>query len=124
EGRDGDPVGERAQAAAALSAQAESLEARLGEAERDARVRSEETRRDVTAIERTIERLVREQRDRHARLVALVDCLPGDARPPHDDDPIHHVDDVATGLRGLAGTIASELTGLTATLDRHRAECE
>lgn len=34
------------------------------------------------------------------------------------------MDDVATGLRGLAGTIASELTGLTATLDRHRAECE
>ncbi|HSP05213.1 MAG TPA: hypothetical protein VLR27_17035 [Acidimicrobiales bacterium] len=121
---EGDPNGERAQAAAALSAQAESLEARLSEAERDARARSEETKRAVTAIERTIEGLVRDQRDRQSRLTALVDCLPGDARPPHDDDPIQHVDAVSAGLRGLAATIAAELTGLTATLDRHRAECE
>jgi DNA repair exonuclease SbcCD ATPase subunit len=121
---EGDPGGERAQAAAALSAQAESLEARLSEAEREARSRSEETKRAVTAIEHTIERLVREQRDRQSRLRALVDCLPGDARPPHDDDPLHHVDTVSAGLRGLAETIAAELTGLRAALDRHRAECE
>ncbi len=119
-----DPTGERAQAAAALTAQAESLEARLGEAERDARSRSEETKRAVTATERTIERLVREQRDRQSRLAALVDCLPGDVRPPHDEDPLHHVGAVSAGLRGLAGTIADERTGLTAALDRHRAECE
>jgi hypothetical protein len=31
---------------------------------------------------------------------------------------------VSAGLRGLADTIAGELTGLTAALDRHRAECE
>ena len=121
---EGDPAGERAQAAAALSAQAESLEDRLGEAERDARIRSEETKRAVTATERTIERLTREQRDRQSRLAALVDCIPGDARPPHDDDPLLHVGTVAAGLRGLAETIAAELTGLTAALDRHRAECE
>lgn len=120
----GGPGDERAQASAALAAQAESLEARLSDAEREARSRSEETKRAVTAAERTIERLGREQRDRRSRLGALVDCLPGDARPPHDDDPLHHVDTVAAGLRGLADTIAAELTGLTAALDRHRAECE
>ena len=119
-----DTSDERASAAAALSAQAESLEARLGEAESTARTRSEQTKRAVTEVEREIERLSRDQRDRDGRLASLLDCLPGDARPPHDDDPLHHVALVASGLRGLAETIAGELTGLTAALDRHRAECE
>jgi hypothetical protein len=119
-----DSTGERAQAASALTAQAESLEARLSEAEDAARTRSEQTKRAVTEAEREIERLTREHRDRQSRLVALVECLPGDARPPHDDDPIHHVQSVSAGLRSLAETIAGELTGLTAALDRHRAECE
>lgn len=121
---DGDPGGERAKASAALSAQAESLEARLGEAEAAARSRSEQTKRAVTTAEREIERLSRDQRDRDGRLAALLECLPGDARPPHDEDPIDHVPAVAGGLRGLAETIDAELTGLTAALDRHRAECE
>lgn len=121
---EGDAAGERAQAAAALSAQAESLEARLSEAEVAARTRSEQTKRAVTGGEREIERLTRDQRDRQSRLAALVDCLPGDARPPHDEDPLHHVQMVSAGLRGLAETTAAELTGLTAVLDRHRAECE
>jgi hypothetical protein len=123
--RDGtDADGRRAQASAALTAQAESLEARLSEAEEVARSRSEQTKRAVTAAEREIEQLTRDHRDRQSRLAALIECLPGDARPPHDDDPIHHVQSVSTGLRGLADTIAGELTGLTAALDRHRAECE
>ena len=121
---DGDPAGERAQAAAALSAQAESLEDRLSEAEGVARSRSEQTKRAVTEAEREIERLTREHRDRQARLAALLECLPGDARPPHDEDPIHLVRMVSAGLRSLAETTAGELTGLTAVLDRHRAECE
>lgn len=121
---EGDPDGARAQAATALAAQAESLEARLGEAEATARTRSEQTKRAVTEAEREIERLTRDHRDRQSRLAALLDCLPGDARPPHDEDPIRHVHGVSAGLRGLAETIAAELTGLTAALDRHRAECE
>lgn len=121
---DGGATGERADAAAALSAQAESLEARLTEAESSARSSSEQTKRAVTEAEREIERLTRDQRDRQARLAALVECLPGDARPPHDEDPLGHVHGVSAGLRGLAETIAGELTGLTAALDRHRAECE
>lgn len=119
-----DAGGARADAAAALSAQAASLEERLGEAETSARTRSEQTKRAVTELEREIERLSRDQRDRDTRLASLLDCLPGDARPPHDDDPLHHVPMVSAGLRGLAETIAGELTGLTAALDRHRAECE
>jgi hypothetical protein len=121
---DSDAGGERAQAAAALSAQAESLEARLSEAEVAARTRSEQTKRAVTEAEREIEQLTRDQRDRQSRLAALLECLPGDARPPHDEDPLHHVQLVSAGLRGLAETTAGELTGLTAVLDRHRAECE
>ena len=121
---DGDPGGERAKAATALSAQAASLEERLGEAEVAARTRSEQTKRAVTEVERDIERLSRAQRDREGRLTSLVECLPGDARPPHDEDPVHHVHLVSAGLRGLADTVAVELTGLTAALDRHRAECE
>jgi hypothetical protein len=121
---EGGPSGERAQAAAALTAQAESLEARLGEAEADARSRSEQTKRAVTAAEREIEGLHRDHRDRQSRLAALVECLPGDVRPPHDEAPLHHVASVSAGLRDLAETIAGQLTGLTAGLDRHRAECE
>lgn len=121
---EGDAGDERAKAAAALTAQAESLESKLSEAEAGARNRSEQTKRAVTEVEREIERLSRDQRDRDVRLGSLLECLPGDARPPHDDDPLNHTHLVSAGLRGLAETIAGELTGLTAALDRHRAECE
>lgn len=115
---------ERERAAADLEAQAASVEARLAEAEADARARSEQTKRAVGETERELERLAREQRERLARLAGLVECLPGEARPPHDADPLHHVATVAAGLRGLAGVVDAELTGLQAEADRQRAGCE
>jgi len=117
-----DPARERA--AGELAAQAASVEARLTEAEDQARARSEQTKRDVGETERELERLAREQRDRLARLAGLVDCLPGEARPPHDGDPLHHVATIATGLRGLAGVVDGELVGLQAEVDRRRAGCD
>jgi len=119
-----DPTGARQQAASALAAQAESLEQRLSEAEAEARRRSEETKRAVTETELAIERLTREQRDRHERLLALVACLPGDARPPHVAEAIDHADLVADGLRAIAQDVDGELAGLRAVADRHRADCE
>lgn len=113
---------ERQHAAAALAAQAESVEARLAEAEAAARARSERSKRVVTEGERAIEQLTRDQRDRHKRLHALVDCLPGDARPPHDEDPLEHTAAIAAGLRSLADTVDGELAGLVAFADRHRAD--
>lgn len=115
---------ERERAAAQLAAQAESVEARLAEAEREARTRAEQAKREVSELERELERLAREQRDRHARLVELVECLPGEARPPHGDHPVDHVASIAAGLRGLAGVVDAELTGLQAEADRQRAGCE
>jgi len=117
-----DPARERA--AAELAAQAASVEARLTEAEDQARARSEQTKRDVGETERELERLAREQRDRLARLAGLVECLPGESRPPHDDDPVHHVATIAAGLRGLAGVVDAELVGLQAEVDRRRAGCD
>ena len=119
-----DPTGERQQAASALAAQAESVEARLTEAEAGARARSEQSKRAVTESERALDELARDQRDRDARLRALVDCLPGDARPPHDDDPIHHVATIAGGLRAIAATVDGELAGLGAVADRQQADCK
>lgn len=121
---DADPTGERQQAAAALAAQSQSLEARLAEAEDAARSRSERSKRAVTECERTIEEQTRGHRDAQARLRTLVASLPGDARPPHDDDPIDHVATVAAGLRGLAETVGGELGGLEAVAARHRLACE
>jgi len=117
-----DPARQRA--AADLEAQAASVESRLTEAEDQARARSEQTKRDVGETERELERLARDQRDRLARLAALVDCLPGEARPPHDADPLRHVATVAGGLRGLAGVVDGELAGLQAEADRRRAGCD
>jgi hypothetical protein len=115
---------QRAEAARALAAQAESVEARLAEAEAEARASTERTKRAVTESEREIEQLVRAQRDRHARLAALVECLPGDARPPVDDDAIHHVASIAGGLRALAAGVDGELAGLQAEADRQQADCD
>lgn len=115
---------DRERAAAQLAAQAASVEARLTEAEGEARTRAEQAKREVSELERELERLAREQRDRHVRLVALVDCLPGEARPPHGDDPVDHVRSIAAGLRGLAGIVDAELAGLQAEVDRQRAGCE
>lgn len=113
---------QRQQAAAALAAQAASVEARLAEAEAAARTRSEQTKRIVTEAERSIEQMTREQRDRHQRLGELVDCLPGDVRPPHDEDPLHHTATIAAGLRALADTVDAEVPGLSAAADRVRAD--
>lgn len=115
---------ERAEAARALAAQAESVEARLAEAEAEARASSERTKRAVSESEREIEQLGRAQRDRHARLGSLVECLPGDARPPLDDEPIHHVATIAAGLRALAAGVDVELAGLQAEADRQQADCD
>lgn len=117
-----DPAKERT--AAELEAQAASVEARLTEAEDVARGRSEQTKRDIGETERELERLAREQRERLARLAELVDCLPGECRPPHDDDPLRHVATVAAGLRGLAGIVDAELAGLRSEVERRRAACE
>lgn len=118
------PEAERQRAAAALAAQAESVEARLAEAEASARARSEQSKRAVTEGERAIEQLTREQRDRHKRLRELVECLPGDARPPHDEDPLDHTAGIAAGLRLLADTVDRDVPGLVAVADRHRADCD
>jgi hypothetical protein len=115
---------EREQAAAQLAAQAESVEARLTEAEDDARTRSEQTKRAVTELELELERLARTQRERLARLGELVECLPVDGRPPHDEDPLDHVGTVAAGLRDLAAVVDGEHRTLQADADRRRAECE
>lgn len=117
-----DPAKE--QAAADLEAQAASVEARLTEAEDEARARSDQTKRDVGETERELEHLARTQREHLARLADLVDCLPGEARPPHAADPIRHVSSIATGLRGLASVVDGELAGLQAEVDRRVAGCD
>jgi len=118
------PGPERERAAEQLAAQAAAVEARLAEAEREARGRAEQAKRDVSDLERELERLAREQRDRLGRLGQLVDCLPGEARPPHGEDPVAHVAGVAAGLRALAAIVDGELAGLQAEADRRRAAVE
>jgi len=94
----------------------------LAAAEAEARTASERTKRDVTEVERRLEELARRQRGDLGRLAGLVDCLPGEARPPHDDDPLHHVGAIAHGLRALADVVDGELGGLQAEAGRCRAE--
>lgn len=113
---------EHQQAAEQLAAQARSVEQRLTDAEAEARTRSERTKRDVTEVERRLEDLARRQRDDLARLAGLVDCLPGESRPPRDEDPVDHVGTIAAGLRSLAGVVDAELAGLQAEADRCRAD--
>ncbi|MFP5320637.1 MAG: hypothetical protein ACLGIC_02205 [Acidimicrobiia bacterium] len=113
---------ERQQAAAQLESQAASVEARLSEAETEARTRVDDTKRAVTELERELEELGRRLRADLQRLASLVDCLPGESRPPHDDDPLHHVGQVADGLRGLAEVVDAELAGLQAEADRRGAD--
>jgi len=113
---------ERQDAATQLAAQARSVEQRLTDAEAEARTRSERTKRDVTEVERRLEDLARRQRDDLARLAGLVDCLPGESRPPRDEDPVDHLGTIAAGLRSLAGVVDAELAGLQAEADRCRAD--
>jgi len=75
----------------------------------------------VSELERELERLAREQRDRLARLGGLLDCLPGESRPPRGEDPLDHIATVARGLRSLAAIVDGELAGLQAEHDRRRA---
>jgi len=121
---DGTPGPERERAAEQLAAQAAAVEAKLTEAEHEARARSEQAKREVSELERDLERLGRDQRDRLARLAALVECLPGEARPPHGDDPVAHAGTVAAGLRGLAAVVDAELAGLQAEADRRQAAAD
>lgn len=118
----GDP--EREQAAARLAAQAESVEARLREAEAEARGRCDQAKRAVSELERELERLVRDQRERLNRLADLVECLPGEARPPAGDEPLAHAAGIAAGLRALAAVVDGEVAGLGAEADRRRADCD